>query len=470
MTLSRRSLLRGAAGAAVALPVLDAMLTIGGRMPKARGAEPTAPRKLIIFFTGNGILMEKWRCTPGPTPASFTFSSILEPIAHLRESCLFLDGIAYKSAKDPNNQNAQGHPAGTVSALTGYYAAPGNMYGGNTGVNIGYSLGPSVDFAISRHLGTATRFPAYYVGAQCNSANASVARRCFYTDTMSPIVPVENPAMVFDQLFGELDVGGGNVALRQRIDARKLVLGSVREQMRALRCKLSADDRVRLDRHEEQLVGMAERLDRNGTGAGCMQPTIDGDIQLVTPNLEQITRNQNELIAMALGCDLTRVIGYQVGISDSGHDQNFAFVDIANQHQTSHLKMKNPAGDGEVDDPTAKAKLEALGRFQAGVLADLVAKLEAMPDVEGSVFDNTTIVWMSEIGNSWSHDTNSVAVSLIGNGGGYFDTGRYLQVGSQVSHNRFLLHLLHYMGLDDVGTFGAPGNYNDGGPLAGIVA
>ena len=470
MTLSRRTILRGAAGAAFGLPVLDAMLTIGGKVKTARGAEPRAPRRIIFMFTGNGILMEKWRPTVGTSQQTFGYSPILQPIAHLRDRSLFVDGLAYASAKDRNNQNAQGHPAGTVSALTGYYAAPGNMYGGNTGVNIGYSKGPSVDFAISQRLGSTTRFPAFYIGAQCNSRDASVARRCYYTASSTPIVPVEDPALAFDQLFSELDTDGSNLALRRRIDSRKVVLASVRDQMRALRCKLGAEDRQRLDQHEEQIVGMTERLDRNGSGAACVEPSIDPDIQLATSNLAQITRNQNDLIAMAFACDLTRVIGYQVGISDAGYDQNFAFLEMPNHHQTSHLKMKNPGGDGEVDDPAAKSKLEALGRFQAGVIADLVAKLQAMPDVEGSVFDNTAIVWMSEIGNSWSHDTNSIAMSVIGNGQGYFNSGRYVQVGTQVPHNRMLLHFLHYMGLDDISAFGAPGSYNDGGPLTGIMS
>ena len=445
------------------LPVLDAMLTVGGRLPSAHAASAKGPRRLIVFFTGNGIVMDQWRPSQVMSPSNFTLTDMMSPLNAYKSELLMVNGLAYRSARDPNNQRAQGHPGGTVAALTGYYAAPGNMYGGGGDRKIGYSRGPSIDYAISKRLGNVTRFPAYYLGAACDSKNAAVNRRCFFTDKQTPIAPVDDPARVYTQLFGELDTTGNNAALEKRIAQRKLVLSEVRSEMAQLRCKLSSDDRARLDQHAEQLASIESRLTLTTTGGGaaCAKPKIASSIDTHNENMRQLTSTQNDMIAMAFACDLTRVIGYQMGISDSGGDQSYNFLGFVREmHAVSHL-----FGDEPME------KLIALGKLQASVIADLVKKLKAVPDVDGgSVMDNTAIVWMSEVGNAWQHSYDDNAMTIIGKGGGYFRTNQYQTVGTKVSHNRMLLHFLHYMGLDDVKAFGAPGSYNDGGPLTGVMA
>ena len=54
-TMSRRSLLRGAGGVAIALPMLEAMTP---RLAKAAGE---APRRLLIYLNENGVVPSAWK-------------------------------------------------------------------------------------------------------------------------------------------------------------------------------------------------------------------------------------------------------------------------------------------------------------------------------------------------------------------------------------------------------------------------
>jgi hypothetical protein len=91
-----------------------------------------------------------------------------------------------------------------------------------------------------------------------------------------------------------------------------------------------------------------------------------------------------------------------------------------------------------------------------------------MPEGEGSVLDNTAMMWASEVGSGWTHSHMDVVYTLVG-GRSYFKTGRYLKLpgGDANSHNRLLLHLLRFVD-NPAPTFGEP-MYCEGGPLPGLT-
>jgi hypothetical protein len=128
-------------------------------------------------------------------------------------------------------------------------------------------------------------------------------------------------------------------------------------------------------------------------------------------------------------------------------------------HQITHQMGHNPL-----------VRYEETNRWYAKQVLQLVNKLKALTEADGSsVFDNTVIVWASELGRGWTHDPRDVAWHLIGKGQGFFDSGRYLKFGgtSATRHNRLLVHLLHYFGLEASG-FGHPDH--QGSPLPGLTA
>ncbi len=88
-----------------------------------------------------------------------------------------------------------------------------------------------------------------------------------------------------------------------------------------------------------------------------------------------------------------------------------------------------------------------------------------MPEGDGTVLDNTVVLWCNELSDGRFHTHQNMPWLLAGSAGGYFRTGRYMQYANK-SHNDLLLSLCHAMGVEDE-TFGDPSFCS--GPLSGLT-
>ncbi len=447
--LDRRTLLRGA-GAALALPLLGAMGT------KAGGASVAPPKRLVLYFTANGLVPEAWKCNvPGAEASDFTLSKILAPLAPIRDKCLFIEGVPMSSAYHPQ-QTAVAHAGGMSSLFTGSYAGMGNMYGGFAENTAGYPLNESIDAALARAVGQDNRFPAYYFGVRVEGP--SLLHCCFYAGKDQPITANADPKAVLSDLFGAAFNQSQSEAA-QRVRDRTSILDAVRESGSALRCRLDAADRGRLDLH----LSLVEEVQKSvaavtGTNPVCALPSLAGGLQ---PNefsqFPQLGRAQADLLAMALTCDLTRVAGYYW--SPPIADPVYTWLG----HTEGHHTMSH--------DVTKLDLCADVNAWHAQELLYLANKLSSIPEGDGTVLDNTLIVWASDCSNSKlgdPHDLKDVFFTLIG-GGNFFKQGRYLKYpgGPDYAHNRLLLALFQYMGIDQK-TFGQP-EYCEKGPLTGLT-
>ncbi|HVZ36033.1 MAG TPA: hypothetical protein VG963_26580, partial [Polyangiaceae bacterium] len=90
----------------------------------------------------------------------------------------------------------------------------------------------------------------------------------------------------------------------------------------------------------------------------------------------------------------------------------------------------------------------------------------AIPEGNGSVLDNTLLVWGNELSVGNTHSHKSIPFVVIGNAGGQFKTGRFIDYGS-VSNNRLLISVMQAMGVNQT-TFGDHMFASDG-PLTGLA-
>src|SRR5437016_4487830 len=100
MSLPRRTFLRGA-GAALALPFLDAMVPALSNVAKAAA---TPVRRLACIYIPNGANMRSW--TPTGVGANFDFSPSLSPLAAFRDRLTIVSGL-------------DSHPAQALSVIEG---------------------------------------------------------------------------------------------------------------------------------------------------------------------------------------------------------------------------------------------------------------------------------------------------------------------------------------------------------------
>src|SRR5262245_40094175 len=116
--LSRRTVLRGAAGSVIGLPLLEAMLP----WRRAHAAANAAPKRFLVFYTPGGNVPD-W--SPTGSEAAFTLSRVLAPLEAFRKHMIFTNGIDYSVRDEPGNP---GHPhtKGMGCMLTGQTLNQGN--------------------------------------------------------------------------------------------------------------------------------------------------------------------------------------------------------------------------------------------------------------------------------------------------------------------------------------------------------
>ncbi len=147
----------------------------------------------------------------------------------------------------------------------------------------------------------------------------------------------------------------------------------------------------------------------------------------------------------ALACNLTSVASLQLKVGDNDNNP-YPWLGITDSHHPlSH------SGDGDL---VARDKLTKIYTWYADRFAYFLGKLDAIPEGNGTLLDNTLVVWSSEIGKGNNHSFSKLPVVLAGGIGGKVVTGRYL-VYDNVPHNRLLVAMCHAMGLDQVQKFGS---------------
>ena len=155
--LSRRTILRGAGGAAIALPWLEAL-----RPRRARAAATAPVKRFVVMFSANGTLPTQW--TPTGSETSFTLSPILTPLAAHQADLVIVQGLFQQGA------GGDGHQNGIGGMLTGQLLNSG-PFAGMGSAPAGWPNGPSVDQRIAEVIGTTTKLRSLELGVQVGAAD-----------------------------------------------------------------------------------------------------------------------------------------------------------------------------------------------------------------------------------------------------------------------------------------------------------
>ncbi len=428
--MDRRVFLRRAAGGALALPLLQ----LPGRAQTA-----AFPRRLVVFFTPNGTKKEFWSPPAGSTETDFTLGPLLAPLESLQSNLVLLDGVNMAVAGEgPGGP----HQRGMASLLTGAEITEGDFVGGD-GRRAGWGGGISVDQFAAQRLQANTPLTTVELGVRVVE---SVPRgRICYLGPETPIPPVNDPVAAYQRMFGRQQVPVDEA--RRQLRRRRSVLDSVHADFARLMRRVSTADAEKLMRHAQSLRDVERRL---GTladrppGCGLERPASVEDV-LSEQEFADTMRAQMDLLVNALACDVTRVGTLQC--SDAVNACRFTFMGLAEDegHALSH------SGDS---NQVKQDRWEQMLVWYAEQFAYLLRQLAAVPEGDGTLLDNTLVLWGMEISRGNSHSHSDMPFLLAGGSGGALRTGRYLKYDG-VPHNNLLVSLLNGLGLDDV-TFGDP--------------
>jgi hypothetical protein len=415
--IPRRTMLRGL-GAALALPLLDSMV------PALASASETAigqTRRLGIVYVPNGMRMDHW--TPATTGSDFKLPSILQPLQPFHSQLNILTGLRGVDGEGP-------HARASTRFLTGVASKR------DDGSNLRASI--SMDQIAGRLLGRETQLATLELAIDGRDFAGSCDEgfSCAYTNTISwanettPLPMENNPRAVFERLFG--DSGSTDPQVRKaRLAKDASLLDSVTERAHELSRQLGAGDQAKLNQYLDAVRDIERRIQMAEAQSDRELPVFEQPAGIPDTFSEHATL-MFDLMALAFETDMTRVVTFMMGREITG--RTYAEIGIADAHHPiSHHQR----------DPVKLEKLLKINQYHMTFFAKFLERLRSTTAGDGSLLDNSMIVYGAGMADSNSHWSSDLPVLLAG--GAAVTGGRHTKYPENTRLSNLHLSLLDRM-------------------------
>jgi hypothetical protein len=419
--LPRRTFLRGA-GATLALPLLDAML------PAFAADAPRAIPRLGFVYVGNGIVHRTFR--PQGVGPSFELSPVLEPLASLRGHLNVISGLDHAQA-DNIGDGTGDHPRSSAAWLTGVHAFDRTQPG------VEVKLATTADQLAADVLGRTTPVRSLELAVDTATQSACDSGDCFYVNTVSwrnettPNLTENHPRVVFERLFGD---GGSGVERLARAQKTGSILDSVREEATRLAADVGHGDRTKLEeyldsvREIEQRIQGAESSDEHAVALPARPTSIPA-------SFDDYTKLMLDLQLLAFQTDTTRV--FSLILAREVSNRPYPHIGVPEQHHpVSHHR----------NDPVLIEKKTRIDTYHIALLGYLAEKMRATPDGDGSLLDQSLLLYGGGMGDGNLHRHYDLPCVLLGKLGGTIKTGQHVVYPSGTPMTNLLLTVLDKVG------------------------
>lgn len=421
--LNRRTLLRGL-GAAIALPMLDAMRPAFAAPAKIA----SQARRVAVVYVPNGIVMKDWK--PAETGTNFAYTRILKPLEPFRQDITVLSGLANNIA---NVAKGGGHAKAAGSFLSG--AEP--KYTAGPDVRAGVTF----DQIAAQRFASQTRVASLQLG--CEDArmvgNCDTGSSCAYTNSLSwknaetPLAVEVNPRSVFERLFGTVDPSLPADVRARRAIYRKSILDQTRENTQSLMTSLGVDDRRKMDefltgiREVEMRIALAEK--------DPLTPPSEKPSGIPFDYAEYV-KLMFDLQLIAFQSDLTRVSTMMLG--REGSVRTYPEIGVPDPHHplTHHR-----------GHPDFIEKVTKINCFHVELFAKFVEKLKATPDGDGSLLDHSAILYGCALSDGNAHSNFDLPLLVAGHAGG-LRGGQHLASEAKTPVANLFVQLLNGVGVE----------------------
>ena len=428
--LSRRAVLRGA-GAALPLPLLEIMAPRTAQADATPAAGP--PIRTAFFYIPNGVVQSAWN--PIDTGERFTLSPTMAPLEDVRSKLLVLGNLGRVKVA-----GTDGHAQASTCWLS--TAAPDELSAD------GYPLKRTIDQVIADHAGSDTAFRSLELS--CNPFEDN--KESIYFDNISwyggshVARSLRDPKKVFERLF--------------RLDeqpSRRSVLDLVAGDARSLWPRLGRRDREKLEEYSYSVRTVEQQIER-------VRARQD-DIRRLNPQVpvkpwqamhrDEFIQVMGDLMILAMQADLSRVVTLMTAPERWSSPLK---VEGWFEKPIEHHSWTHNQGDESIRNDLAK-----LDRFHVEQFAQLVRKMDAVKEGDGTLLDNTMFLLGSGLGSGELHVPTNLPTVLAGGGGGKLRTGRHVQYAPGTPIANLWLTMAQIMGTprDRIG--------DSTGPLDGIV-
>ena len=401
--IPRRTMLTGA-GMSVALPLLDIM------SPAISHAKPTAqpsPR-LCVLYKGCGVNPHAWDIVGG-TETDFELSKILQPLAGVQEDILVVGNL--------DNEGSSDHLDAPTTFMSGARRNRVNRY--------------SFDQRIADQIGSDTPIKSMQLTADNVWKQHPWLNILSYDKNDQPMRGQYDPQAVFNAMYKDET---RDVQQKELLS----VLDGIQEASSALARRGSIRDQQVLEQYYESIRDVEKSIHRARQNSRDVQ--LDETAEIYDPNIEMGNLGDRikamlDLITLAFWTDSTRIISCMLANTNSRVHYDFMGVNAEFHHVSHHVRNRQvlPAYD-------------KINIWHAGQLRYLIDKMKSIKESEGTLFDNSLILWGSGIKHGDYHSLTDLPLILTGGAGGRLELGRHVRYPQAQPYANLLLTMMKIMG------------------------
>jgi hypothetical protein len=414
--LPRRTFLRGALGAMVAMPFLDAMI------PALSAQAAKRPFRFGAVYIPNGIYPQLWH--PETTGSGFEFKQVMAPLEPYRSHLVTISGM---KAPDGNPDMGGVHMGASAAWLNGTGPVTDQA-------KFVVKSKKSIDQFIADKIAEDTPLRSLEVGTEDmgTSAGACDGYPCVFfnaiswRDDTSPLPMAVNPRVTFERIFGETGSAARRLANMRR---KQSLLDSVVEETLRMRQTLGPADNAILEEYLTNIRQVEQQLERMDARAAAVPEGAVAPLGL-PDNIDDHLTVTYDLMLLAFQADISRVFTFMVGHEGSG--RSYAHIGIPEPHHpVSH----------HADTAEGIAKYAKLTTYHVAKLAEFIGKLQETADGDGTLLDRSLIYFGSGMGNGNAHDRNNPPVLLLGGANGRLQGNRHIAVEKKEPTANLLLSM-----------------------------
>jgi len=284
--------------------------------------------------------------------------------------------------------------------------------------------------------------------------------------------------LAYKEIFGTVMTGE---SAKIEAEAHRNLMDFLVSDVKRAKKSLNSVEKEKLDHYLNGFESLRDRqvkLNRMGDSLAKSAPKLDDKFtsEIETHRLEA----HFDLATASLITGLTNVVTIradQLEVRYQGFDhKRMREVSLHEIGHTADVEGKEDRYDSNWKQ--GREMREKIRTFQMELLAGMAGKLKAVPEGDGTMLDNTVIVFLSDAGAQHHTGYESMPLMVLGNLNGAFKTGRYLhyptynQTGHRVLAN-LLMSLGHGAGLpeDHFGDrdLGLSEGIDQSGPLAELM-
>jgi len=414
--MPRRTFLRGAAGVALGLPLLEVM------DPKSAKAasKATPPIRMGCIYMPNGIPVNAWQpeTKNGKLVKMNKWMDSFEP---LKEDVQFISGL--------QSETKGSHPGASSTWLI-------RPCGEGDGISQDKEVGaPSMDQIVARAIGDQTPFSSLELISKPDGtfSNSLLRNNISWRNGTTPVPRETEPLAIYNRLTGR----GQKSQNGEGADLRQSVLDTVLADANDLRNKVSQSDQHKLDEYLDAVHSVEKQMsalaDESRASARQKASTFPVPPEGIPEDHGAYLRLMFDMMVLAYWTDSTRVASFMLDHEQSNRYFNDIIPNVKGMwHAISHwrdISGMTEDDDGETSWSSKEIKYSqylSVIKFHQDQVAYFLNRLKDIEEGAGTLLDHSMILYGSPFSDGNTHLSKNLPVMIAGKAGGKLSPGRNL--------------------------------------------